>query len=49
MVVVGRDTSAAYRLPVLKNTTINLAGIQGDTIQVKATGNSIPFRAWGVR
>lgn len=49
IVVIGRDTSAAFRLPIIKGETIALPGIQGDTIQVKATGNSIPFRAWGIR
>ncbi len=47
-VVIGSDTSSTNRFPVKQGETIPFSGVRNDTIAVKASANTIPFRAWGI-
>lgn len=45
--VLGKDTSAARRFPLLKGERI-LFPASADTVYLKSSANTIPYRVWGV-
>lgn len=46
-VAFNKDTSATGKFPLLKNETVPFPGLQADTVYVKSSANTIPYRIWG--
>lgn len=46
-VVIGKDTTTAHRIPLLKTKSVLLTGISADTIRIRASANTIPYTIYG--